>query len=550
MSPSRSPWRAYALLIDADASAAAGRYEESRGTLEQLAREFPDLPVGASATKLLAWTYARQGQDSLAIAAEERLVARYGASGDPSVVSGAILDIAHSQFNRKHYREAAQGYREFLRRYPDHPSRLLARHQAALCYVRLDRAGDAVDQWEAIVKDSASAPIAEKAWARAGDLYFQAQKYREAERCYQGLMEHFAATEGASIAMLRLAQCAYNEQHDEEALKAYSEVTAKFPGTPAAKEAARGTELALYRLGQRANGTEVLQRLTEQYPTSAFAADAQFQIAKRRYQEKKWADAAEAFRRVVSRFPGYSAADQAQFLLADALEKAGDANGARLAQEQFLSYFPQSSLRPTVEFRQGLAHFEAKEYAQAAVSFTRALGESTSVDVRSASRYNLALCTRLLGDVDGARAALEAYRKDYPGDARAVDVAYQLGDLNESSGQIAAAVTEYERGLAANPKPAMATELAFRLGRCREQQADTQGAIRAYRQASVVAGYRADPFRLSALARLAALYEGQRDYGKALAMYRDIAQSSSDREVAQAAAGRASQLESIRKKQR
>jgi len=550
MSPSRSPWRAYALLIDADASAAAGRYEESRGTLEQLAREFPDMPVGASATKLLAWTYARQGQDSLAIEAEQRLVARYGSSGDPSIVSGAILDIAHSQFNRKHYREAAQGYREYLNRYPDSPARLLARHQAALCYVRLNRAGDAVDQWEAIVKDSASAPIAEKAWARAGDLYFQAQKYAAAKRCYQGLLENFASTEGASIAMLRLAQCDYNEEHDEDALKAYAEVSARFPGTPAAKEAAHGTELALYRLGQRANGTEVLERLTEQYPTSAFAADAQFQIAKRRYQEKKWADAAEGFRRVVSRFPGYSAADQAQFLLADALEKSGDKEGARLAQEQFLSYFQQSSLRPTVEFRLGLAQFEGKDYAQAAVTFNRVLAESASVDVRSASRYNLALCTRLLGDVEGARAALESYRKDFPGDARAVDIAYQLGDIYESTGKFAEAAAEYQQALAVNSKPALEAELAFRIGRCREQQGDTSGALRAYRQAGFAAAYKADPFRLSALARLAALYEAQRDYGKALAMYRDIAQSSSDREVAQAAAGRASQLESIRKKQR
>lgn len=550
MPPSRSPWRAYALLIDADASAAAGRYEEARGTLEQLAKEFPDLPVGASATKLLAWTYARQGRDSMAIAVEERLVARYGASGDPSVVSGAILDIAHNEFNGKRYREAAQGYREFLLRYPEHPARLLARHQAALCYVRLGRAGDAVDQWEAIVKDSASAPLAETAWARAGDLYFQAQRYADAKRCYEGLLRNFASTEGASIAMLRLAQCDYNAEHDEEALKAYSEVAARFPGTPAAREAARGTELALYRLGQRANGTEVLERLTEQYPSSAFAADAQFQIAKRRYQQEKWPEAAEAFRRVVSRFPGYSAADQAQFLLADALEKAGDRNGARLAQEQFLSYFPQSTLRPTIEFHQGLSQFESKEYARAAVSFNRVLAESASTDVRAAARYNLALCTRLLGDAAGAEAALEAYREDFPGDARAADVAYQLGDLCESSGRFPDAAAEYERALAANPKPALATELQFRLGGCLERQGRTENAMRAYRRANYAAAYKADPYRLSALARLAALYEAQGEYGRALANYREIAQSASDREVAQAAAGRATQLESVRKKQR
>src|SRR5207249_5031791 len=101
MPPSRSPWRADAMLIDADASAAQARYPEAQAALEALMRDFPDQPVGAAATQLLAWTYARQHRDSLAIATEERLLARYGASGNDALVAGALLDIAHERFNQK-----------------------------------------------------------------------------------------------------------------------------------------------------------------------------------------------------------------------------------------------------------------------------------------------------------------------------------------------------------------------------------------------------------------------------------------------------------------
>ena len=111
------------------------------------------------------------------------------------------------------------------------------------------RLGDAVDHWEAIVRDSAAAPIAEKAWARAGDLYFQAQRYNDAKRCYRGLLEHFAATEAAALATLRMGQCEYNAGNDAPALEAFSQTIARFPDSPYAKEARRGTELALYRLG-------------------------------------------------------------------------------------------------------------------------------------------------------------------------------------------------------------------------------------------------------------------------------------------------------------
>ncbi|MGE5176757.1 MAG: tetratricopeptide repeat protein [Hyphomicrobiales bacterium] len=545
MPPSRSPWRAYALLIDADAMAAQSRHPEAQATLERLIQQFPDNPVAASATKLLAWTYAQQGKDSLAIATEERLVLRYG-NGDPSIVAGALLDIAHNRFNQKHYRDAAGSYEDFLKRYPASPQRLLAHYQAGLCYVRLNRLGDAVDHWESIVKDSANAPIAERAWARAGDLYFQAQRYKDAKRCYQGLLDNFAHTDGAALAMLRMGQCDYNAGNDAPALEAFSATIARFPDSPYAKEARRGTELALYRLGQSDKGTEVLGKLIEQYPNSAYAADALFQIAKNHYQAKRYDEAADTFRRVVSQFPGYSSADQAQYLMADAYAKAGHPDEAKAAFQQFLAFFPQSELRPTVHFQTGLMQFEAKDYAPAAVSFTQVLAESTTAETRAAARYNLALCQRAMGQTDEAKAALLAYRNEYPNDERAVDVAFQLGDLEDAAGNYADAQAEFEQALQRKITVGRQVELEYRVARCLEEQGKTDEALRRYVRTSTIGGLR-NGFRLNAVARMAAMYEQKRELVKAMNAYRDLAQNSKDKELAQAAAGRANQLEAAHK---
>ena len=54
---------------------------------------------------------------------------------------------------------------------------------------------------------------------------------------------------------------------------------------------------------------------------------------------------------------------------------------------------------------------------------------------------------------------------------------------------------------------------------------------------------RKNPYRLSALARCAAIYEAKKDYSRAYTAYRDIAQNSKDGELAAAAAGRAQQLQ-------
>ena len=118
--------------------------------------------------------YARTGRDSLAVAAEERLLARANTKDRDDLVSGAVLDIAHARFNQKRYREAAAAYEDFLHRWPAHKQRTLALYQAGVAYLRLDRAGDAVDRWETLVRDSAGCAIAEKAWARLLALYGKA----------------------------------------------------------------------------------------------------------------------------------------------------------------------------------------------------------------------------------------------------------------------------------------------------------------------------------------------------------------------------------------
>ena len=75
----------------------------------------------------------------------------------------------------------------------------------------------------------------------------------------------------------------------------------------------------------------------------------------------------------------------------------------------------------------------------------------------------------------------------------------------------------------------------------REQLGDAEGALRAYRGATLL-GRLDDTYRLSAVARVASLYEKRRDYPRAVAAYRDLARNTTDRDLAAAAAGRVSQL--------
>ena len=321
-----------------------------------------------------------------------------------------------------------------------------------------------------------------------------------------------------------------------------------------------GSAASLYRLGQQAKGVDELKQLVQQYPTSAFAADAQFRIAQKLYEQKKFNEAADEFRRVVSGFPGYEACDRAQFLMGDAYAQAGATDAARGAFEQFLTFFGDSKLQTTVNFRLGMIYFEQKDYMRAAINFTGVLEQKPDQkadpnadqkidpkaerEVTSAALYNLALCKRLLGDTAGAQAELTRYRQEYPGDQRAADVALQLGDLLDQTGNTDQAIAELEKALAAGTTEAGGIELQFRLGQCHEKLGAKDRALGAYRQAAASKDKR-NPYRLSAVARSAALLEEKQDWKPALAAYRDLMANAQDAELVAVATQRAKELAAV-----
>jgi TolA-binding protein len=541
MPPSKSPWRADALLIDSDALAAQGRQAEAQTMLQQLIAEFGGTAVGVPAYRLLAWSYAQEGKLDLAVQTQDKMLARYGTTGHTDDMSTAYLNKGHILFNEKDYKDAARTYEAFLTDFPNHPDRALALYQAGMCYQRLGQSGDAVDRWDEVTGIDPTSPIAEKAWTRAGDVYFTTAHYDKARYCYEGLLSNFGDTQGAAVALLRLAQCDYNTKRYQEAVESYSEVISRFPDHAVVTDAKKGIEQALYQLGQGKDGDAMLAQLVEKYPTSSFAAQAQFEIALRRYQAGDYETAAEAFRRVVSQFPSYSDADRAQYLMADSYSRSGKTAEAHAAAEQFVSYFPRSEYVGPMQLQLGASRFAEGDYMRAALDFTSVLSDSTAPEVKSAAQYNLALCHRMLGEPDKAAEMLEAYRSAHPRDERSVEVAHQLGIIREEAGRFKEAAAEYSTALEQKMPGATLVEIRYRLGICREKQGDDKGAIAAY---ALAANYseKADTYRLSAIARSAAIYEKRRDYPNALAAYRDLIKHATDPEIVVAAKERAHEL--------
>jgi TolA-binding protein len=544
MPDSRSPWRAWTVLIDADALAAQGRHVEAQTQLDKLFATFPEHPAVVPGNQLLAWSYAQQGDDDRAIAIEERMLRRYATSGSTGQLATARLNIGHVRFNQRRYQDAAKEYEAYLQIVQEPAQQLLPLYQLGLCYQRLGRSGDSVDRWERLVQLQPNAAISEKAWARAGDVYFAAGHYDNAARCYQGLLENFAGSAAAATGMLRLAQCSYNAGDDATAIERYSEMMDRFPRSEEAVEARNGLELALYRLGQSAKGVDALAQLVERYPGSSFAADAQFQIASQLYEAKDYVRAAEEFRRVVSQFPNSPNVDRAQLLAADSYAAAGQKDAAKSAYEQFTMLFSSSELIREARFRLGSMYFETEDYLRTALEFSQVLEGEKRDELSEAALFNLAICQKLLGDAPASLASFQRYREWFGDDERALDIAMQTAQIHRAMQQPEAAKAEFARALQSGADGATRLELQFELGGLQEELGETDAALDTYEKA-MKSSDRANPFRISAVARCAAIYEDKEQYSNALKAYRDLARNAEDAELRAAAEQRAKELEAF-----
>jgi tetratricopeptide (TPR) repeat protein len=150
----------------------------------------------------------------------------------------------------------------------------------------------------------------------------------------------------------------------------------------------------------------------------------------------------------------------------------------------------------------------------------------------------------MVGQASEAKASLEKYREVHPGDERAAEIAYQLGALHEEAGEKDQALAEYAKALDSRPSGARAIELNYRIGLAKEETGNPQTALRYYRAAIDSGRSTTDPYRLSALAHAAALYEKQGQVEQALAAYRDLIRHANDPELVSAAQARADQLKS------
>src|ERR1700722_12176070 len=357
----------YALLYLALAQHDQGDLNGSAQTLDRLIKTYPDSVTIDAGELMLADNLLSLGGNAEASVVAARLIAR---NPEASIEQGARIAEAKSLIALGNQKSAYAQLMELRDKYPhsdtdaearvlvheilaSHPevadTNSLAYHRAeSQLLLREGALSEADEQANAGLAMSPEPAVrAELVWVTARALK------PEPDRGKRAIAEYLQiAPRGpdAAAALEALALIYWHDDQNDLARATFNRLVANFPGSELAPGAMLRVGKIFEELHQLDSARDQYRRLTARYPGSDAAEEARFRIPWTLYLAHNYRSAVPGFQSGAARAKDPINRDMCEYWHARALEKAGDAGGARaifekLANSTDSNYYPELASR-------------------------------------------------------------------------------------------------------------------------------------------------------------------------------------------------------------
>ncbi len=333
---------------------------------------------------------------------------------------------AEADLRNQHWAEAAEGYADLVRRWPQSPRADEARVRGALALStqkKYDEAVDSLTPHLAAIRDPA--------------LRAQAQYLIGRARADQGRFEPAITALNASLATKN------DWSRADETLLALAHC---------------------YRArNQNGEAEAALKRLLQAFPKSPVAASALYLLADAEAARDQLDPALGHYREAVTRAGADDpTAPLARFGVGRTLYRKGDWAGAVEALGDLARTFPKSEVVPRALYARALAERKLKREAEAIQDIQAFLESKPKGQEAADARLVLGLCQASTGRIDDAAKTLTDLVNDQPNDPRIDQVRYELAFIQEKRKHETEAAEIFRRIAATSPTSPLAAEALFR----------------------------------------------------------------------------------------
>jgi TolA-binding protein/uncharacterized membrane protein YhdT len=509
---------AWARLFLAEANYRQGNYPAAREQYHRALEYFPRGKVETYVWAGLVWCgFQMQDYASVLTQSEHLLKTK----DTPSYLQNEIALLrAHAFFNRQQYPEAIRAYQQWLAASGDHPEAPVVLFQIAWSHYLNKSYLDAVENWKELAQKYPQSPEAGQALTWVADTYFQGGENAQARGVYEELLRRFPQAKERKAYELRVAQTYYNEQKDAEAIPRFLRLVQTYPESDEAKEAQKAVEAASYRIADRLDSIPAFHDFIIKFPASNLSEDIQYRIGEAYYQKEKYQESLHEFLQFVLTYTKSPRTPNAQYYLAVCQEQVGNSLNAAQQAEAFLKNYPQHELAPEMMFRLASTEFQLERYLSAAEHFVACAENYSLKEYQPRAWYNAAVTYDKL---QVPAKAVEYYTKliqAYPQDPNTASSLARLA-LMQAAEKNAAGVEGALQKLEARPDADLLLKTYLSLAAVYQDQGENELREAVLKRLMEKGNPKAEEYSL-ALVELASVYEQQKAWPQAMAVYQRL----------------------------
>ena len=262
---------------------------------------------------------------------------------------------ANALYNKKLYKLAAEEYKDFMLKNPQHPKYLHAKLGLAFCYFEMKKYREA----EVLFDELASQPTAPKQdqiHNFLGQCLLFAGKPAQAEYAFR-----WSVNRGKEKFFLEFPGVGQSTSESPQ-------ISVPSDLEPLERSLAGLTE-ALYQQGKWKEVVKTAADLNKMVPNGPFTPRTRFLSALANYKLKKYSEASKILQELIKADPHFPYKEDAYFLLADCQNELGNVDGA-IKNNDIVARKLKGKLAVNALFRMGYIKFMQKEYRSAIRDFS------------------------------------------------------------------------------------------------------------------------------------------------------------------------------------
>jgi TolA-binding protein len=470
-----STYYAEALYWLGESELRLGRPRQARERFQRIVREFPDHPKAADAAIRGAWALYMEGDWQGAYEEFSRLLR---VTRDRAPREEIELAIGDTHYNMKQFEQALAMYRGVAESASGVDVAFEARQRMAAVYQRLERFAEAEKVLQPLLEAEDPA-VREQAYFQRALASFQQGRYEESRRRFAEFARLFRSSSRAPDALLKIADSWYNLGRIDEAEEAYARVIARHPGSSAARDAQFGLAFCYLQRRKIDGYLRRIDELVQADPRSSYNRQILTYAADALLEQGRCDKAAALYRRVMREFPAAERDPSVLLSLARCLLETGALGEVRTLLEPRLGLLEGGPAGPEALSLLARAALQAGDSAAAERWFDRLLGLPGPSPFQEDALYMKAKLALDAGRMEDAAAGFARLLRAYPEGRHAARARVDHAAAAAALGRCDRVKEDFERLLADGAED-LAAEVRYRLGECLQRQGDEEGALSAF----------------------------------------------------------------------